>query len=209
MKPQCIQIKTISTIMAATLLLASCKKDKIMSPVETGKNIAVSQFKTDADGWTITGDAQGGFVAASYSPDGGVSDGYIFATDDVTGGTWYFSAPAAFLGNKNTYYGATLRFSLFQHSSRTNQYEWADLIFRNGNQQISFKLKKYPGKQWTDYTIKIDENNGWLKGDYDSNIQATKADIDFVLSNVTAFWIRGEYETGPDEGGLDNVQFNK
>lgn len=29
-----------------------------------------------------------------------------------------------------------------------------------------------------------------------------------VLSNVTEFWIRGEFQTGADEGGLDNVRIN-
>ncbi|MGO2401141.1 hypothetical protein [Mesonia sp.] len=37
--------------------------------------IVDSLFRDDAEGWTIVGDAQGGFVEASYSPDGGIIEG--------------------------------------------------------------------------------------------------------------------------------------
>ncbi len=186
-------------------MLMSCSSDD--DKVEITDVINVDQFKNDASGWQIVGDAQGGYVEASYSPDGGVVDGYIFAKDDVAGGVWYFAAPNSYRGNKQVYYGAKLSYSLFQESAQRNQFLAADIIFKSGEKSIYYKVENYPNATWTDYSVRIDENSGWH---YDINGNgteplATKEQIQSVLSNVTDFWIRGEYETGPDKGGLDNV----
>lgn len=170
------------------------------------KPIEENTFKDDAAGWVITGDAQGGYVAASYSPDGGVADGYIYAKDDVLGGVWYFTAPSSYHGDKSKYYNATLKFSLFQISSMQNQFVSTDIIFENGSKKISHQLPANPGKDWTNYSFKISTGGGWVNGDYKSTTPASEADIKAVLSNVTGFHIRGEFETGPDQGGIDNIE---
>ncbi|WP_165806011.1 laminin B domain-containing protein [Marixanthomonas spongiae] len=168
-------------------------------------------FKENAEGWRITGDAQGGYTEASYSPDGGVQDGYIYADDNVQGGVWYFTAPETYHGDKNEFYGAKLSFSLFQDSDMSNQFENSDIIFKNGDTQITYVYSPdaYPGEDWTDYSVTISAGNGWLIGEYDSEVEATEADIKAVLANVTEFSIRGEFESGPDNGGLDNIIIDK
>lgn len=186
-------------------MLMSCSSDD--DQAEVSDVINSDQFKNDASGWQIVGDAQGGYVEASYSPDGGVVDGYIFAKDDVTGGVWYFSSPSSYHGNKQVYYGATLSYSLFQDSGMSNQFLRGDVIFRSGEKTIYYQIANFPNATWTDYSVRINENSGWQYGEYDNGNEplATKEQIQSVLSNVTDFWIRGEYETGPDKGGLDNV----
>lgn len=173
--------------------------------------IIKSEFATNTEDWTITGDAQGDFSEASYAAEGGVTDGYIYADDDVQGGVWYFTAPDTYLGNKNEFYGATLKFSLLQDSKMSRQFVSDDIIFKNGNDQITYvhDKKDYPGKEWTDYSVKISADNGWFKGGYNSKVMATEADIKAILSNITQFSIRGEFETGPDTGALDNVIITK
>ena len=173
--------------------------------------IIKSGFETNPEGWTITGDAQGEFSEASYADRAGVTDGYIFANDDVQGGVWYFTAPDSYLGNKSEFYGATLRFSLLQESRMSRQFESDDIIFKNGNDQITYVYdkKEYPDKEWTDYTVKISTDHGWFKGGYTSKVMATESDIKAVLSNITQFSIRGEFETGPDTGALDNVKISR
>jgi len=204
-------IKTLNLMLSLSLgfiLFTACDKDDDAEPTISQEYITTSQFQTDAEGWIITGDAQGGYTEASYSPDGGVLDGYIYADDDVAGGVWYFTSPNDYHGNKTEYYGATLKYSLFQESNRSNQFESADIIFRNGTDQITYVYSdpsKYPTDEWTDYSINISAGNGWLKGAYDSGVEATEADIKAVLSNVTEFSIRGEFESGADTGGMDNV----
>ncbi|MGV8814998.1 MAG: laminin B domain-containing protein [Gelidibacter sp.] len=173
--------------------------------------IIKSDFATNTEGWTITGDAQGEFSEPSYATEGGVTDGYIFADDDVQGGVWYFTAPDTYLGNKNEFYGATLRFSLLQESKMSRQFVSDDIIFQNGNNQITYIFDKenYPGKNWTEYEVKISADQGWFKGGYNSKVQATEAEIKAILSNITQFSIRGEFETGPDTGALDHVIISK
>lgn len=173
------------------------------------KPIKEDGFKEDAAGWKITGDAQGGYVIASYSPDGGVADGYIYAKDDVLGGVWYFTAPSSYLGDKSDYYNATLRFSLFQISAMTSQFASSDIIFENGSKKISCQLPAYPASTWTAYSFKINATGGWVNGLHPETGPASEADIKAVLSNVTGFHIRGEFETGPDRGGMDNIQIIK
>lgn len=173
--------------------------------------IVKSDFATDTEGWTITGDAQGDFSEPSYAAEGGVSDGYIFADDDVQGGVWYFTAPETYNGNKSEFYGATLNFSLLQESRMSKQFLKNDIVIKNGNDQIAYVYDKkdYPSKEWTDYEVKISVDQGWFKGSYNSKAQATEAEIKAVLSKITQFSIRGEFETGPDTGALDHVIITK
>lgn len=200
------KFRILLALLIVSFAYTSCSSDDDNTSEDVGP-IVESLFKNNAEGWKIVGDAQGGYVEPTYSPDGGVTGGYIYADDDVAGGVWFFAAPSAYQGNKLEYYGATLSFNLFQESNMSNQFEAADVIFRNGDKQVTYKhnSSNYPGSDWTSYAMKINANQGWLKGDYDSSVSATEADIKEVLSNVTAFWIRGEFETGPDSGGLDKV----
>lgn len=209
MKAPSYFMKCTLFLLFGVLVFASCSSDDDagIEGIEAPEHIQASQFTSDAEGWTITGDAQGGYTEASYSPDGGVVDGYIYADDDVQGGVWYFTAPASYHGNKTEYYGATLKFSLFQESSMNNQFESNDIIFKNGNDQIVYQHtpENYPGEEWTHYSIKINSSSGWLKGSYKDGVTATEAEIKAVLANVTEFSIRGEFESGPDTGGMDNI----
>lgn len=204
-------LKTIFTITLGLFLFTACNSDDDAEVIPEEGSIVESLFKDNAEGWKIVGDAQGGYEEASFSPDGGVISGYIYADDDVAGGVWYFAAPSSYQGNKLEYYGATLGFSLFQDSSMSDQFEREDIIFRNGDKQITYvhSVEDYPGLEWTSYSVKIGFGQNWLKGDYNSGELATEADIKEVLSNVTDFWIRGEFESGPDTGGLDKVIIDK
>ncbi|PVW13915.1 hypothetical protein DDV96_12255 [Marixanthomonas spongiae] len=206
-----VRLHTIIIASLSLALLSACNKDDDSGPQAEDKPIADSMFKENAEGWRITGDAQGGYTEASYSPDGGVQDGYIYADDNVQGGVWYFTAPETYHGDKNEFYGAKLSFSLFQDSDMSNQFENSDIIFKNGDTQITYVYSPdaYPGEDWTDYSVTISAGNGWLIGEYDSEVEATEADIKAVLANVTEFSIRGEFESGPDNGGLDNIIIDK
>lgn len=211
-----------SLILFSFVACSSDDNDDVTPTPEPPSDIVTSdEFKSDAAGWTIIGDAQGGFVEVSWSPDGGVSDGYIFAKDDATGGVWYFSAPQSYKGNKSDYYNATLSFSLFQDSNVSNQFEYEDIVFKSNEKQLFYKhasTSDFPKKDWTNYSITISANtSGWFIGNYKDRYngpeldyeKATEADMKAILSNLTEFWIRGEFEVGPDKGGLDNVFIRK
>lgn len=175
--------------------------------LKTCKQGVSSHFKTDAEGWTIVGDAQSGDVEPVYFAEGGVKNGFIHAEDDVAGGVWYFSAPEAYLGNKKSFYGKTLYYSLFQKPTADRSFDDADIIIASDNNKIYFVVDNYPDTTWTHYKVKIDADANWYDGNYSkSGKRATADQIKSVLSNVTKFWIRGEYRTGPDNGGLDEVK---
>lgn len=206
-----IKSKSLLILLMVGFAFIGCSKDDDPEPQSNDEPIVASQFADNAEGWTIIGDAQGGYVAASYSPDGGVTDGYIYAVDDVIGGYWYFKAPNSYMGNKLEYYGATLSYSLFQDCDMSNQKKRADIVFKNDDLQITYiyGIDNFPNADWTDYSIDISAGKGWIKGEYNSGVIATEAEIKAVLANVTEFIIRGEFEHGPDSGGLDNVIIDK
>ena len=201
MKHRLSLFKAFSLVVFGLLLFTACNLND---------HIITSDFITDTEDWTITGDAQGEFSEASYAAEGGVTDGYIYAHDNVQGGVWYFTAPATYNGSKSEFYGATLQFSLLQNSKMSRQFISDDIIFKNGNNQITYvhDKKEYPGNAWTAYSIKINTEQGWFKGGYTSKVLATEAEIRAILLNITQFSIRGEFETGSDTGALDDVSIS-
>jgi hypothetical protein len=61
------------------------------------------------------------------------------------------------------------------------------------------------GAQWTSYSVPLSAS-GW-KRDSLTGAAATADDFTKVLGDLTALWIRGEFNTGPDTGFLDNVRW--
>ncbi|EPR70946.1 PKD domain-containing protein [Cyclobacterium qasimii] len=167
-----------------------------------------SGFGDDADGWTIVGDASGGSnIDAAYSPFAGLDDsGYIYAEDKVTGGVWYFNAPNKYLGDKVGFYGGALTFWLIQDSNMRNQFNSKDVIIRGNGKEMVYYHDVYPSKSWTSFTVPIDVVGGWV----DTAGEAlTKEEMEEILAEVTSIWIRGEFETGADTGGLDQFEMIK
>lgn len=190
---------SIALVILAITIIQACSKD-------SNNKVISDTFNQDASGWTVSGDAQGNSAKAAYSSDEGVTDGYIYAADNVTGGTWYFQAPAKYLGDLSDFYNGTLTFSLFQkHPGGAEPFEDSDIIFKNGSKSIAHQIPNHPDSTWTSYKMKLNAQSGWLKGGFNGDA-ATEADIKAVLSHVTGFFIRGEYQTGADTGGLDNVK---
>jgi PKD repeat protein len=170
--------------------------------------VASSTFDTDDDGWRITGDAQGDGTAPDYFDTGGNPGGHICANDNVAGGTWYFSAPAKFLGDRTGAYGGTLAFDIKQ-SSTDDQFAQDDIVLRNGTRTIVYDFGNataHPGTDWTAYSVPLDATDpGWT---YDSGGDVSPAAFRTLLGNLTGLSIRGEYVSGSDTGCLDNVELS-
>ena len=135
-----------------------------------------------------------------HEPTGGNPTGYISATDDVAGGVWYFSAPEKFLKNMKGKYGKILKFNL-QQSSTSSQFDSPDIIIEGNGLALHFDTETNPGITWTKYRVSL-RINGWSKED---GTAPTAKEMKGVLNNLTRLWIRGEYRSGADTGGLDNV----
>ena len=159
----------------------------------------VSTFDTDAEGWTISGDAT--TTTPIFSTTGGNPGGYMYSIDRVSGGVWYFVASPTFVGRAKSGYGKTLSFDLIQLISTDSQFDDDDVILEGNGLKLTFDTPYNPALKWTSYSIKLDETVGWKKG----AVNATKAEIQGVLQNLTNLQIRGEFRNGPDTEGLDNV----
>lgn len=161
-----------------------------------------STFDNDIDNWLVVGDATS--ANPNFIAEGGNPGGYLSADDTAAGGVWFWSAPAKFLGNQNTSFGKNLSFDLKQ-SDLSSQFDDSDVIITSSDLTIALDLSENPGIDWTHYTVKLDATNPWKINTITNATLATPEEILAVLSDITSLKIRGEYISGSDTGGLDNV----
>lgn len=161
-----------------------------------------STFDVDDEGWLVVGDATSSIP--QYHADGGNEGGYISADDTANGGVWYWSAPEKFTGDQSASFGKNLSFDLAQNNL-DSQFDADDILILGENLTLALDLPVNPGINWTSYSVKLDTSENWMIETYLSGNEATEADIQEVLTNVTAIRIRGEFVSGPDVGSLDNV----
>jgi hypothetical protein len=165
----------------------------------------VSGFDVDAEGWTISGDAQASSVVPDYNGSGGNPGGLISAVDDVTGGTWYFRAPPKYHGDNLDTYGKVLRYDL-KVTPISSPFNNFDVILEGGGLTIWYQTTSDPGTTWTSYVVPLTEG-GWSSGPLAAPVPVSTADFRTVLGSMTELFIRGEFNSGPDTGSLDNVRF--
>lgn len=189
----------------ATLVIAAACGDGGGEEAATPPQKVYSGFDVDADGWMIVGDAQASSVTPDYNGTGGNPGGLISAVDDVTGGIWYFDAPAKYLGDNASTYGKSLRYDL-KTTPITNPFDAADVVLEGDGLVIWYDTSPAPGTTWTSYSVPLTEA-GWKSGAYATPTAVSDADFRRVLGAMTAFRIRGEFNSGSDTGSLDNVRF--
>lgn len=166
-----------------------------------GATTIETTFDDGPANWTVTGDAQSGSVDPTYHEAGGNPGGYVSATDDVSGGVWYWNASGRYLGDKSGFYGGSLAFDLNQ-SATDSQFDARDVILFSNGTAIHYEFDANPNSTWTDYEVPMTEA-GWNVSE--TGAAVTEEQFRTVLSNLDAVWIRGEYRTGGDVGALDNV----
>jgi hypothetical protein len=189
-------------IIISTLFVAS-----LMSVGTTAVSAqdVVSEFDSDAEGWTVTGDTQGGSTP-TWEGTGGNPGGHIVADDSVAGGTWYWNAPGEFLGGKSDSYDGTLEYDL-RVSSTSSQFDNSDIVLEGDGKTLIYDHgdeSTHPGTDWTEYEVVLNESDGgW--SDENTGTSPTQPEFESVLSSLSALRIRGEYRSGSDTGRLDNV----
>ncbi len=169
-----------------------------------GEVLVESSFEQDAEGWTIIGDAQGSSGTPAYEGTDGNPGGCIRADDDSIGDTWYFTAPASYLGDRSETLGRYLSFDL-KTTDVTNLKSAPDVLLEGGGLTIAYDATPDPGADWTPYRILLSAE-GWRLNNLEG-IAVTDEQFASVLSSLTALRIRGEFNSGPDTGSLDNVEF--
>jgi hypothetical protein len=164
-----------------------------------GRIIVAHDFSTSADGWLISGDT--GLTAPEHHATGGHPGGYIANVDEALGETWYFRAPDSLLKQLSAAEHGTISFDLEQSADEPGFLE-DDVVIIGPAGRLSYRFRSSPGTDWTSLSIRFSDSAGWR---WNWNRPATQDQIRRVLAEPTSLEIRGEYYTGPDVGGLDNV----
>lgn len=164
----------------------------------------ISTFDFDNEGWKCDGDPQS--TNAYWVSSGGNPGGHIQMHDASTGGTWYFVAPAQFLGMKCDAYGKFIRYDQFV-SDASNANTFPDVVLAGNGLTLVFDHPIQPSNNWMHYDLFLREDAGWRIGNTVNGAVPTQQQFKSVLANVTALRIRGEYHHfALDNGGLDNVK---
>jgi hypothetical protein len=164
-----------------------------------GSSAIHSDFATDAEGWQIVGfdtddsvytmTAGGTPEAATWDP----SKQAIERMETFYGEGDYFSAPAKFLGDLSSHAGGTLRFSILE-SDTSEPFTAALVVLQTSTGTRTFPSDVEPTLNvWTPYSVPLDDS--WTGGAA-------------ALSNVTGFYIRGEFSSAIESSWLDSVELD-
>ena len=195
-----VQATALAKIVWVAALMA-------MSVPEAFAITVSSTFDTDDEGWLAYGDAV--TITPAYSATNGNPGGTIQVTDQVLGGVWYYLAPDKFLNDKSMAYNQALSFDLWQSGSGS-QFESSDVVLQGDGLTLTISAgdNPLPLGSWLHYSVVLKEGVGWQKVTAITSLSgtdATQAEVQAVLANLSALYIRGEFITGSDTGRLDNV----
>ena len=163
------------------------------------RTLVAHDFEGSTHGWLVSGDT--GAVAPQVHASDGHPGGYISYADEALGETWYFRAPDSVLSALSAAEHGTLTYSLKQSADVVGIVE-DDVVIVGPAGRLSFRFPTSPGTTWTPFSVTLAAGSGWR---WNWNRPASEEQIHSVLANPTSLEIRGEYHTGPDEGGLDTV----
>lgn len=210
------------TTFAMTFGLAFVAALSAAAPAR-GETLAYSSFASSAEGWWTYDEVIPG--SFKYVPTGGWdANGYVTATDDNTGGSWWFQAPAKFYrrnednpqGYQGNPYGGAILFYLRPHSqaggditcekpsSYTDQF-WGDVVIqdRDGLYTLYHNFSSVPPlEEWTKFTVPLTESE-WVYTQTEK--RPSKLLFQRVLSSLGKLLIRGEYYECADSCDLDYV----
>ena len=187
--------RSISIVAGALACMMSVRGHSSMQE----RTLVAHDFETSAHGWLVSGDT--GQSEPQLHVAGGHPGGYISHVDEAVGETWYFRAPQSVLSALAAAENGTLSYSLKQSAEIPGVLD-DDVIIVGPAGRLSFRFATSPGTGWTTFSVKITAGTGWR---WNWNAPASQEQIRRVLANPTSLEIRGEYQTGPDEGALDHV----
>ena len=172
------------------------KKLRYELQVKEKLNSTISGFNLgDRDGWTA--DRYRAELIEHKGTSLADHDGFIKTCDREDGATTYFIAPEKFHGDLSSF--THLMFSLYSQGG--DYYKEPDVRIKGrvNNRSISaeYDLLDRPKGTWETFLISLKDNRRWT---IQENITLPQ-----ILKKVTSIEIRGEYGSGSDCTGLDNV----
>ncbi len=172
-----------------------------------------SDFTTGPEGWVAASLPDNGpyrvpdFLSpVDHTLLGGPSGPYI-AVGDPDNVTFWFDAPAKFLGDQSSAYGQSISFDIRHVPDDGTPWVDADIALMSAGLVLVADLgpNPIPGL-WTSYSIGLTESSGWRINSLDGPAP-TQNQFQAVLDSLLVFRIRGEFTAGPETTSLDNVQF--
>jgi len=170
-----------------------------------------SSFAAGVEGWSIVSFSNistnsfsiVGTYAATLNASGGNPNGYISSTDP-DGGDFTFSAPAAYLGSVASASGFS--YDIVRTSGTTN-IQTTDVMFVSGSTRLLWRSipNLTPTRAWQSVALTFTPSANWRVGSSGGAL-ASAADFQTVLGNLTGIYIRGEYGSGAENTGIDNVR---
>ena len=165
-----------------------------------------SSFETGTEGWSIGSFfAPISILAEDYVAAGGQSGGFL-QTEDLFGNN-SFRAPASWLGNQSALFGAVLRF--YQRAEETDGLVSPVVVLASDMIRLQYRMAP-PGTDWTEYNVTFragDWEVGNGSGRPGSRL-ATDAELLQVLSNLDWLAFSGDWHTGADLVGIDEVSIS-
>jgi hypothetical protein len=178
----------------------ACSVAVISSPVQAA---LISAFNNDNDteGWTTTDST----VDITW-----VSGGYVEESDNPPQNrVWYFVSPDTWDGDWRGYIGGTLQYDMrfWIPSGSQTLYgigtEDTVRIYRGGDYAAWVSDYEPTGTgmgHWDTLEFQLSPTSySYITGGYS---------LDYIMANVTALYIRGDWWTKGDRTGLDNVVLN-
>jgi hypothetical protein len=201
--------------MRAVLIVLVAVSALMLAPAMSAAAPQSSLFPANLQGWTVSGDPEAGSPA--WVADGGSGDctGYARTVDGGAGVAMFWMAPPTYLGNQGASYGDYLNFDL-QSTPAASDGQTAEVILLgpakpadDAKHQLELVYNDPdapPTPQWRRYAVRLTET-GWVRNLSTGAKRATKADMTNTLASLHAIEIKGEYHTGADYDGLDDVAF--
>lgn len=128
-----------------------------------------STFDTDADGW-VAGHGGGTVATSTHQSNGGNPGGFMSVAPPTTGGstntsmTWYWQAPAKFLGQYDLSFGQLLEFDLIQSVAGADNTASDVIITGPSGNTLHYTFPGKPQTSWTSYSISLDNTADWRYG---------------------------------------------
>jgi len=171
-----------------------------MSLAGTATGQITSNFEADLEGWAVYSDGAISHNAAFGNPAGSAR-----MVDFGSGSYFGYLAPAAYRGDKSSYYGGTLSFDIQTNNATGAGPTQPDVEINNGGLRIVRDFPAPADSSWIHRSVNLDVSDDWRVNSV-SGAVATEAEIRAVLANITALRIRGEFSTmTSDITHLDNV----
>lgn len=187
-------MRTVAVVLCAAVLPASA-------------DVSWS-FDADDMGWSTRNDAR------DFAWDGSIGQpaGAIRARDVGDGRIWYFSAPAADLGDLSGMYGGTIGWDILGLNGNQNSFsDRADVMLAGDGLTIGLVTGVAPTTAgWVSTSGQLDASAEWkhvssLSSGVLSGTAVSEAQLRAVLGDLDAVYIQGEYTNGADESAIDNV----